>query len=509
MYLKSDRELFRRRRSFRWLRVLLVLALLGGGAYLLYQQLAAFVDPLTEAPIPTPMPTPTPSAGFYVSSGEDAVLAGHTREAIDAYLLALDIEPNQTDLYLELADLLLNYGQPGRSLEMARQAVLRQPESAYAWALLCHAYDWLGLPRRAIQYCERAVELDPTLPEAYAYLAEAWIDTGNWGQANQAIATALSLDPENVASLRNQAYVLENQGNYSAAIAGYEAALAVNDRLVHLHLAIGRNAGALGNLLRAQRAFEDAIEIDPDHALALDRLGWTQLLLGDYDSAKTNLEAALASDPLITDAYAHLGTLHFHQRNYEDAIEMFGPAITYGEARSRYRTVLFVITAEDTADAQLGSQSQEGPRGNEVAVAAFVHPSEIETPMRGEFRAADGTEAVRGHIRFNPITGRYAFSVMGLPPAPSGKVYVGWFQRLLTPEGDLVRTDPVFPAPNGEARMTGETGSVKGPSIEIYYSYALCHYLLDQCAEAIPLIDVALRINPQDANARRTLELCQ
>ncbi|MBN1248642.1 MAG: tetratricopeptide repeat protein [Anaerolineae bacterium] len=503
MYLKSNRDLFRRRHSFRWLRILLVLVLLGGGAYLLYRQLANFVTPFTEAPIPTPMPTATPGPGYYASQGADAYLDGATGAAIEAYLLALDMEPNQTELYLELARMLVYYGQPERGLEMARQALIRQPESAEAWALLGRSYDWLGLPNRAIEYCEKAIELDPTLPEAYAYLAEAYIDSGNWYAANETIATAMALDATNTEVLRNQAYVLENQGNYSAAIAGYEEALQVNDRLVHLYLAIGRNAGALGNLLRARNAFEEAVSIDPNHALALDKLGWTQLLLGDYNGAKTNLQAALELDPTITDVYGHLGTLYFHQRNYEDAIEMFKPAIAYGEARPRRQTVLFVITAEESSSVGIE------PQGPEVAMAAFVHPSEVETPMRGEFRAADGTQSVSGRIRFDVMTGRYEFFLRGLPPAPSGRVYVGWFLRLLTPEGNLIRTEPIFPATNGEARMTGATGVVKGPPIENYYNYALCHYLLDQCSEAIPLIQTALRIGPDDENARRTLELCQ
>ncbi len=503
MYLKSDKELFRRRPSFRWVRVVIVLIILGAGVYFGYRTLVDFAEPFTPSVAPTPIPTPTPSAAFYVSQGEDAYWRGSTGEAIAAYQQALDMEPNQTALYMELARLLTYYGQPERGLEMARQALLRQPESAYAWALLGMTYDWLGLPDRAAAFCEKAVELDPTLPEAYAYLAEAYVDAGQWYAANGTIATALELDPTNVDVLRNQAYVLENQGNYSGAIAGYREALEIDDTQVHLYLAIGRNAGALDNLIVARNSYEDALAIDPTYAVALDRLGWTQLLLGDYDSAKENLQAALELDPNTIDVYGHLGTLYFHQRNYEDAIEMYEPAIAYGEARSRRRTVLFSVTVEDTN--AIGST----PQGPEVAVAAFVHPENSQTPMRGEFRAADGTAGVSGLIRFDVVSGRYEFSVVGIPPAPSGKVYIGWFLQLLSPEGALVHTEPIFPAPNGVAKMVGTTGVVKGPPIEYYYSYALSYYLLGQCDEAMPMIQVALRLDPEDANALQTLELCR
>jgi hypothetical protein len=50
---------------------------------------------------------------------------------------------------------------------------------------------------------------------------------------------------------------------------------------------------------------------------------------------------------------------------------------------------------------------------------------------------------------------------------------------------------------------------VKGPPIETYYTLALCYYFLDECNNAQPYIQTALRLDPEDANARQTLSLCQ
>ncbi len=173
---------------------------------------------------------------------------------------------------------------------------------------------------------------------------------------------------------------MENQGNYFDAIQGYREAIAANDKLVHLYMAVGRNAGALGNLTTALEAYSEAVGVDPRHAEALARLAWTQILMGDYAAAKQNLTTALEVDPDLAEAYAYLGTLYFHQRNYEDAIVAFGPAIDYAEARSRRRTVLFSVTLEDTEGIGVT------PRGSEVAVAEFVHPGDLQTPMRGQIR---------------------------------------------------------------------------------------------------------------------------
>jgi tetratricopeptide (TPR) repeat protein len=515
MYLKTERDLFRRRSSFPWGRLALLLLLAGMAAYAVYRTLPMLGKELgvtAFAPVtPTalPMPTPTPAAGYFAAIAEEAAWQGTVSLAVEAYKQSLDMEPNQTELYLDLARLLIYNGQPERGLEMARQALIRQPENARAWALLGLAYDWLGLSRQAVTYCRRAVELDPTLPEAYAYLAEAYIDDGQWSAANATIATALELDGTNVDVLRNRAYVLESQGNYYRAIQGYREGLQVNDKLVQLYLGIGRNAGALGDMAQARKAYEDAVEIDPLHVVALNRLGLTHLLMGDYPSAKTNLSAAVEVNPNFPDAHANLGTLYFQQRNYEDAIASYKQAIKIGETRSRRRTAFFVITLESTGN--IGAS----PQGPEIVYAQFVHPELFDAPLRGQFKAADAFDPldddspVLGQIRLDVLSGRYSLAVEGLPPAPSGRVYVGWFRQLMTPEGYLVRTEPLFPSPAGQVEVQGVTGTVKGPSIQAYYTSALSHYLLGECSLAKPLIEIALRINPDDPTTRQTQQLCR
>ena len=479
-----------------------MLVLIGGGGYMVRALVTGNQNSIVAVNTPTLVPTATPSPAIYVATAEDAYWAGDLEAAIEAYQRALDIEPNQSELYIALARLLTFHGQPERGLEMAREALRRQPENAYAWALLGMAYDWLGMPFESVKACEKAVSLDPTLPEAYAYLAEAYIDTGNWFAANGAIATALDLDATNVDVLRNRGYVLENQGNYYGAIEAYREALAAHDQLVHIYMSIGRNANALNNWTLAIEAYGDAVATDPGHAPALARLGLVLLLTGDYDKAKINLDDAIEADPMLGDGYAHLGTLYFQQRNYEGAIEMFKPAIRYGEARARRRTVYFVMTMEDT------NAVGDNPAGLEVGRATFVHPSAFDIPLRGVIAGEASGSSVLGLIRLDPMNGRYEMTMSGLPPAPAGKVYIGWFEPLLLPENRPVRTEPIFPAPDGRVRFSGDTGRVRGPAIETYYTMALSYYLLDQCKEATPYIAAALRLNPEDANALQTQLLC-
>ncbi|HNT77726.1 MAG TPA: tetratricopeptide repeat protein [Anaerolineae bacterium] len=502
MQLKSERELYRRRRNTPWLQWFAVMLLLGIGGYIGYLILVRLEAQVVTPATPTPAPTATPSPLLYVAQAEEAYWRADVRAAITDYQNALDLEPNQTEVYVTLARLLILQEQPERGLLMAKEALRRQPDNARAWALVGLAYDWLGLPYEAIAACERALELDPTLPEAYAYLAEAYMDAGNWFAANDAIATAMELDDANVDVLRNYGYVLENQGNYYGAIEFYEKALEIRP-LGYIYTSIGRNAGAVSNLPMARDAYKEAVKIDPNNALLLDNLGWVYLLLGDYDNARTVLRQALDLNPINSDAATHLATLYYYQRNYEGAIELFLPAIRYGEARSRRRTVFFVITEEDL------SQVGTAPSSQVLARAEFVHPLNVDMPLRATFNNTEGDSPFQGYVRLDVVNGRYSLRLTQMAQPSSGKVYMGWFIPLLTPERATVHTAPIFPAPDGRVELEGETGTVKGPPIETYYTLGLCYYYLDECNNAQPYIQTALRLDPEDANARQTLSLCQ
>ncbi len=97
----------------------------------------------------TPAPTATPSAGHFTVLAEEAYWNGSVGEAIVAYQRALDLDLNQTELYLELARLMIYNGQAERGLEMARQALSRQPGECPCLGAAGLAYDWLGLTDQA------------------------------------------------------------------------------------------------------------------------------------------------------------------------------------------------------------------------------------------------------------------------------------------------------------------------------------------------------------------------
>ncbi|MCD4738523.1 MAG: tetratricopeptide repeat protein [Anaerolineae bacterium] len=491
----------RRRRSTFW-RILLLLCLNVGGLYFIYTSRGG-IPAMPTLNTPTPMATPTRSAVSFAAEASDLYWEGKLDESIAAYRAALDLEPEQLKLYVALARLLILQGHPEQGLDLAREVLRRDPENAPALAVLCLAYDWLGLPGKAIETCDQAIAVNPSLAEAYAYRAEAYIDVGNWAAANVDIDQALNLDNRQVDVLRNAGYVMEVQGNYSAAIQQYRAALAQHSTLTHIYLAIGRNYEALGRFSRAVESYEAAIEHDPGSVAALDRLGWSYLLQGENEQAEQLLSEALEVEPHYWQALGHLATYHWQRRNYEGSIPLFKDAIRYGEAASRRRTVFFRLTLEPSG------QLLTEPTGEELAVGTFLHPSDITYPLRAMLQGRGPYTDLHGYVRLTPVDGRYILKIEGVPDPPDGHGYVGWFEPLLTPEKGTVHTALLRLNTQGVVEDKGATGAVSGPPIEHYYTLALCYYFLDECDEAEPYIQIALRIAPDDANTLQTQQLCQ
>jgi len=501
-YRRYDAYGYRRRNS--WPRVIVLLLLIAAGVFILRERFKH------EEPLPLPVltsapevRTPTPSPLSYSFQAEDAYDRGELNAAIKAYENLLALEPENSAAAIELARLYSLMGRPERGADLMRSLLEREPENGMAWATLSLAYDWMYVLEDAIRTGQKAVALAPTEARAYAHLAEAYADNRQWYDASQAAQTALTLNPQEIDALRANAYALELQGFFNEALENYAQALQIEPHFGPLHIAYGRVASALGNYTLAQQSYQQVVDVDPLNAEALDLLGWTYLVNGEYEQAEVQFRRALEGAPTYFQAHGHLGTLYFQRRNYEEAIPAYQQAVRYGEAESRRKTGYLLITLE-TPEA-LGDR----PAGERIARGDFVHPRNPEGPIRAVISGAQETVAtVQGTVRLDVLSGLYTLRLSGLPPAPAGKAYVAWFVNLRMPSKAQVHSEPFYPDAQGQAVLNGETGPVRGVPIEYYYTLALCHYFLAQCDQADPYLNVALAIDPEDANAQQIWQLC-
>ena len=318
-------------------RVLILLALVAGGVYILTQR-RDLLQPIQIGPTPTP----TPTAQDIMAQAHDLYLEGDLDGAISLYAEAAALDPTDPTPRVWWAFLLTLRQRTTEAVDKAREAVGLAPDSAEALAALCMALDWdagIGEEEKlqeALSACLSATDLDPTYAEGHAYLAEVYADLGRTGQAVETARLAVSLDDKSVFAHRDLGYALEKKRKYQEAIAEYQRASQLHPRLAQPYIDQGRVYMSRNRYKDALAAYEKATVVDPGSAHAFDSLGWAYFQTGDHQRAAVVLKKATENDPTYVPAYGHLGLTYYVLRNYEDAIQAYKKAIELGSDEVEY-----------------------------------------------------------------------------------------------------------------------------------------------------------------------------
>jgi tetratricopeptide (TPR) repeat protein len=349
MRLTGDRlRLSRDERSSNPWRLVTLIVLIAAGVLLIWLKETGRVQPLF-----LPTYTPTRTALSYAEEGATYFSAGDLAGAIGAYQNAVQIAPDDSRLWAELARIqtyssaLLTTAEERRgrlaeARDSADRAVEANPEDGFAQAIRTLVYDWSASAEESIQgqsqreeflniaqtAAARALQLDPGNGLALAFHAEVLVDQQKFAQAvdvaTQAVAQADDQDPFSMDIYRVYATVLENNGQYRLAIEEYLRAAEIAPNFTYLYLLIGANYRQLQDIDQALEYFERAVRIneqihveDPTPYLAI---GKTYLQQGEFFVAAINIEHALAIDPQNPDIYGRLGIVFFKARNYESAV---------------------------------------------------------------------------------------------------------------------------------------------------------------------------------------------
>ena len=160
-------------------------------------------------------------------------------------------------------------GEADVALELLRQCVEADPQSAIAVNDLATVLAQMGRIAEAIPAYRRAIELAPGYPEAHNNLANLQQMTGALEEAVAGYRTALSLRPEYAEAHRNLASALRRLGRIEEAVAALTTAVSLNpgyaeamSQLVHqlMMLCDWRRVDDLtGQLVRAVEAGSSAV----------------------------------------------------------------------------------------------------------------------------------------------------------------------------------------------------------------------------------------------------------
>ncbi len=322
----------RQRRSSPW-RVALLLLLIATVIYV-----ERVVVPQTP-PLFVVTPIPTRNPATIILEADSLFQAGKLAQAEQAYHEAIAINPQEDDYYTELARIQVFAGRYEDAVTNASNALLLDPNSALANAVLGWALDFQSQSEpesadilEALQKVEKAVELDPNSALVRAYYAEVLIDENvtAFQQAGEQAQLAVQLNPNLLEAQRAVGYVWERTGNYDLAFEAYQNALRINPNLALIHIAMGNMYFNNGDSQSAVDSYIRASTLAPEDVIPLRLIAQAYARDGEFGQASQYARSAVDLEPSDSRLHGDLGRMYYKNADYDSSIKSLALAIHGG-----------------------------------------------------------------------------------------------------------------------------------------------------------------------------------
>jgi protein O-GlcNAc transferase len=151
---------------------------------------------------------------------------------------------------------------------------------------------------------------------------------GDFAAAVAFIEQAIAADPNNSAAHGSLGNCLKSLGRHEEALASYDRALALQPDDANI---LSNRGATLGDLKRHEEAlesYERALALDPHHVLALDNRGTTLRALQRLEEALASHDRALAINPDYASAHYNRGLILADLKRLKEARTSFEQALT-------------------------------------------------------------------------------------------------------------------------------------------------------------------------------------
>ncbi len=287
---------------------------------------------LGQEAIPTPQPTPTPSGPqplwmllkatytstpLYVQTphavseayraAQRAYERGDWENSLKFYQQASQIDPAAPDIQYYIGEVERFMGDNQAALDAYDLAISINPNFAPAYLGRAHARLAINPKLSVLDDLKKAIDRDPGLGEAYLLRANLLMDQGDIKAALADLKIAEKLLPNSPLIYLFHAQA-ELQGNNNAtALADARRANQMDLTMLPGYLALGQAAIANQEYDSAVQALQTYVTYVTDKADAWAALGQALYEQGQYSDAVTALDKAIAIDDQLADAYLYRG----------------------------------------------------------------------------------------------------------------------------------------------------------------------------------------------------------
>ena len=189
-------------------------------------------------------------------------------EATDAFLQAVDVDPENDEAWLHLGYEYARQGHNETATTCYMNAVKANPNNVYAQNNLGYEYFRLGQFEEAIAHYRLALERQPEYTLALNNLGNALLELNRYEEALKQFEQVLSINPDDPHARYNMGNVYLKQEKYEAAALHYQQAFEQHPDNPDIANNLGYALMSMGNLEEALRWFEKALALNSEHSLA-------------------------------------------------------------------------------------------------------------------------------------------------------------------------------------------------------------------------------------------------
>lgn len=286
----------------------------------------------------TATPTQPDHAASYYHYGlakiyEDQAVANGRQDlatqAIEQYKLALDADPDSRILQDGLANLYFRLGRIREAVSAAQEQIGRHPDDVDAHILLGHVYlrslgDGQGpqsneMLQAAIKEYETIVKLKPGDVESHLLLGQLYGLAHDSVKAEAEFKAAQKIDPNSEEVVLSMARLYSEEGDLNRAAKVIES-VPSDDRTGRMDFALAGIYDQLKQPKDAAKAYQAALDDDPDNTDARRGLAAALTASGDMDGAAKVYAQILGTDPEDAQALIREADIQRQEGHYDLAL---------------------------------------------------------------------------------------------------------------------------------------------------------------------------------------------
>jgi tetratricopeptide (TPR) repeat protein len=292
---------------------------------------------------------------------------GQASQAIDEYKKALELDPNNSLIYSEMAQSYLRSNRTREAAETAGKAISVDPDNIEAHKLLSAIYlQTIGRAtaqqppsvetiNAAIHEFEEIVRIDPTERQSFVMLgrlyqvkgdrdkaaeiynkllgiepgseegvtalAKLHMEAGNYKEAADLLESFVKQRPDSDSALQTLAELYSETQEYAKAAEAYRRVSELDPDDVEIKKAEAQALFLANKLDDAAKLYEDIVKAEPEDGLALLKLGQIYRQQMKYDLARQLLQKAAASFPDSIEVEFNLLMLDRDEGRLDDAVK--------------------------------------------------------------------------------------------------------------------------------------------------------------------------------------------